>query len=115
MVIVLGKLEDHMHYFLPGSVHKLRHVRRNSKKNSNSTVISSNEWKIGRESSSTKFPIKRTFPSQPIPLYGFPKKPQNNFNCPLKNNIFYENNDTRDLNGRLSAKHNISMEAAIKP
>jgi hypothetical protein len=77
--------------------------------------ISSNEWKIGRESSLTKFPIKRTFPSQPIPLYESLKKPQHNFNCPFKNNIFYENNDTRDLNGRLSAKHSISMEAAIKP
>ncbi len=31
MVIVFGKLEDHMHGFLPGSVHKLRHDRKNNR------------------------------------------------------------------------------------
>jgi hypothetical protein len=33
MVIVFGRLEDHMHVFLPGSVHKLRHSTKNTKKN----------------------------------------------------------------------------------
>jgi hypothetical protein len=32
MVMVFGKLEDHMHGFLSGSVHKLRHPRKKYKK-----------------------------------------------------------------------------------
>ncbi len=32
MVVVIGKLEDHMQDFLPGSVHKLRYARKNAKK-----------------------------------------------------------------------------------
>jgi hypothetical protein len=32
MVVVFGKLEDHLHGFLPGNVQKLRHARKKLKK-----------------------------------------------------------------------------------